>query len=431
MTAHPATPLPLWAGRTAALIGILLVAFNVRTAVSAIAPVAVDIAKDVTLGSIQLGIIGTVPPIAFAASALFGAAIARRFGVEQLLAVAIIAMVLGHVFRAVAPSFLVLLVGTIVALAGAGIGNVLLPPLVKRYFPDRIGLVTAVYVGIVSVSAAVPSSIAAPVTDAAGWRTSLAVWGISALVCLLPWLVILLRHRRASAAQRDAPVPPAPRIPAGIWRSRVAWAVALTFSLSSAHVYSAFAWLPLLLVEKAGVGEAEAGAMLGLYALIGLPAALVIPPLASRLRNVGVLLYCGIVLFLIGYSGLIFAPSASPWLWVVLAGAGTITFPLALTLVNLRTRTQAGSVALSGFAQGVGYAVAALGPFLFALLHDVSGGWDLPLYYLMATALLTAVVGRQLGRPTMLEDELEARAPGGPASGTVDERRGTDEGPLA
>src|SRR5690606_19101873 len=148
------------------------------------------------MGSIELGIIGTVPPIAFAASALFGAAIARRFGVERLLAVAIIAMVLGHVFRAVAPSFWVLLLGTIVALAGAGVGNVLLPPLVKRYFPDRIGLVTAVYVGIVSVSAAVPSSIAAPVTDAAGWRTSLAVWAVSALVCLLPWLVILLRHRR-------------------------------------------------------------------------------------------------------------------------------------------------------------------------------------------------------------------------------------------
>src|SRR5690606_20794299 len=151
---------------------------------------------------------------------------------------------------AVAPSFWVLLLGTIVALAGAGVGNVLLPPLVKRYFPDRIGLVTAVYVGIVSVSAAVPSSIAAPVADAAGWRTSLAVWAVSALVCLLPWLVILLRQRRASAAQSDAPAPSAPRIPAGIWRSRVAWAVALTFSLSSAHVYSAFAWLPLLLVEK-------------------------------------------------------------------------------------------------------------------------------------------------------------------------------------
>lgn len=398
--------LPLWVGRTTALLGILLVAFNVRTAVSAIAPVAESIGRDVNLGSIELGVIGTVPPIAFAASALFGAAIARRVGVERLLALAILAMIAGHVVRAVAPSFWELLVGTIVALAGAGIGNVLLPPLVKRYFPDRMALVTGVYVGIVSVSAAVPSAIAAPVADAAGWRFSLGVWSIVAVVCLLPWLIILLRDRRARAASAAA-APVTPRLPGGIWRSRVAWAVALTFSLSSAHVYAAFAWLPLLLVEKAGADEAEAGVMLGVYALIGLPAALVIPPLAQRLRNVATLLYVGILFFVLGYAGLILVPTLAPWVWVVLAGSGAITFPLALTLINLRTRTQAGSIALSGFAQGVGYTIAALGPFLFALLHDASGGWDLPLLYLVGTAVLTGAVGFWLRHPRMLEDELE------------------------
>lgn len=393
-----------------ALLGIVLVAFNVRTVVSAIAPVATEIAQDIRLGSIELGAIGTMPPIAFAAAALFGAAIARRVGVERLLALAIVAMVLGHVLRSVAPSFWVLLVGTVVALAGAGVGNVLLPPLVKRYFPDRIALVTAVYVGVVSMSAAVPAAVASPVTDAAGWRASLGVWAVAAFVCLLPWLVILVRDRRARAAVPDAVTVVAPRLPSGIWRSKVAWAVALIFSLSSAHVYSAFAWLPLLLVEKAGVSQAEAGAMLGAYALVGLPAALIVPPLATRLRSVAVVLYAGVLFFIVGYGGLLFMPAEAPWVWVIAAGAGTITFPLALTLINLRTRTQSGSVALSGFVQGVGYTIAALGPFLFALLYDASGGWDLPLYYLLATALATAVVGRQLGRPLMLEDELEAMA---------------------
>jgi CP family cyanate transporter-like MFS transporter len=424
-------PLPLWAGRTAALLGILLVAFNVRTAVAAIAPIASDIARDVTLESIELGIIGTIPPIAFAASALFGAAIARRVGIERLLFISIIAMVAGHVLRASSPSFWVLLLGTVVALAGAGIGNVLLPPLVKRYFPDRIGLVTAIYVGIVSVSAAVPSSLAAPVTDATGWRFSLAVWAAASVVCLVPWAVILLRHRRALAADGASAPIAAPRIPPGIWRSKVAWAVALTFALSSAQVYAAFAWLPLLLIETAGVSRAEAGTMLGVFALIGVPAALVIPGLATRLRNVSTLLYAGILFFVLGYAGLLIAPTAAPWLWVVLAGSGAITFPLALTLINLRTRTQEGSVALSGFAQGVGYSVAALGPFLFALLHDLSGGWDLPLYYLIAAALATTVVGWQLRHPVMLEDDLDAMRRAREESGPMDERRGPDEGPVA
>ncbi|MCW4386718.1 MFS transporter [Salinibacterium sp. SYSU T00001] len=403
-------PLPLWAGRAAALLGIMLVAFNVRTAVSAIAPVAERIAEEIDLGAIELGVIGTVPPIAFAVAALFGAAIARRVGLEWLLVIAIVAMVVGHVVRSVAPDFWVLLAGTIAALAGAGIGNVLLPPLVKRYFSDRIGLVTAVYVGLVSVSAAVPSTLAAPVTDAAGWRFSLGVWAIVAAVCLLPWLAILVRDRRARAAADSSSSPVAPRLPPGIWGSRVAWAVALTFSLSSAHVYAAFAWLPLLLVELTNVGEAEAGAMLGVYALIGLPAALIIPPLAQRLHDVSRLLYLGIAFFISGYAGLLLAPTFAPWLWVVIAGAGAITFPLALTLINLRTRTQAGSIALSGFAQGVGYTIAAGGPFLFALLHDLSGGWHLPLYYLIGTAVLTGIVGLELRRPLMLEDELEAKS---------------------
>src|SRR5690606_20652324 len=103
--------------------------------------------------------------------------------------------------------FTVLLSGTVVALAGAGIGNVLLPPLVKRYFPDRIGLVTAVYVAIVSLSAAVPSAVAAPVTDASSWRVSLAIWAVAAFVCLPPWVVVLVRQHRARAAESSAAGP--------------------------------------------------------------------------------------------------------------------------------------------------------------------------------------------------------------------------------
>lgn len=406
------TPLPLWAGRTAALLGILLVAFNVRTAVSSISPIADDIVSDVPLTSFEFGLIGALPPIAFALSAIFGAAIARRVGVERLMGIAIVAMIVGHLARASFTTVWMLVLGTVVALAGAGIGNVLLPPLVKRYFADRVALVTGIYVSLVSVSAAVPSSLAVPVAEAGGWRLSLGVWAVVAAVCLLPWLVILIRQRRERArARREGEVEDAPtaRIRGSLLRSRVAWSIALTFSLSSGHVYAAFAWLPQLLVDTAGVSPAEAGVLLAVYAIMGVPAALVVPLLVDRMRNAGILVYAGILSFLLGYAGLLLAPAAAPWLWAVLTGLGALLFPVALTLINTRTRTHEGSVALSGFVQGVGYGVAALGPLLFAVLHDVSDGWTLPLLYLVVTALATAFAGWQLRRPVFLEDELQAQ----------------------
>lgn len=406
----PERALPFWAGRTAAFLGIVLVAFSVRNAVSAISPIVDAIVRDVPLGSIEQGIIGTIPPIAFALSAIFGATLARRLGIERLLTLAIVAMVLGHLTRAASLSFPMLLIGTIVALAGAGIGNVLLPPLVKKYFPDRLGVVTALYVSIVSVGAAVPPGLASPVTDAAGWRVSLGLWAVVSAVCLLPWAFILLGHRRermrAAAADELPLADTRHRLMRPIWRSRVGWTLGLTMALSSGHVYAAYAWLPQLLIDTAGVTPAEAGALLGIYALVGVPMALIVPVLAARMRNVSGLLYTGLAFFMAGYVGLIFAPAASPLLWIVLIGLGPLIFPLVLTLINLRSRTQLGSVTLSGFVQAIGYSVGALGPLLFGVMHSISGGWLVPLLFFMATIVATAFLGLSLRHPVYVEDEL-------------------------
>jgi CP family cyanate transporter-like MFS transporter len=167
-----------------------------------------------------------------------------------------------------------------------------------------------------------------------------------------------------------------------------------------------FAWLPQLLMQTAGVTAAQAGLLLSLYAAMGTPCALIIPILTARMRNVGILVYVGAVCFVLGYLGLILAPATLTWLWVALAGLGPLLFPLVLVLINLRTRTHDGSVALSGFAQSVGYTIGALGPLVVALLHEVTGGWTWPLIFLIVTALVVAIAGAVISRPHMLEDEL-------------------------
>jgi CP family cyanate transporter-like MFS transporter len=174
--------------------------------------------------------------------------------------------------------------------------------------------------------------------------------------------------------------------------------------VSSLNAYAMFAWLPEILHDVAGLTPIEAGALLSVYAGMGIPAGLLIPMLAARMRNVAWLIYAGVAFFIVGYLGLILVPGLATWLWVALAGLGPLLFPLCLVLINMRTRTHAGSVALSGFTQGLGYTLGALGPLAVGVLHQLTGSWTLALVVLTATALAAAAAGAVAARPTYLED---------------------------
>jgi CP family cyanate transporter-like MFS transporter len=398
--------LPLWAGRTAALLGIVLVAFTLRQAVAAISPILGDIRVDIPISNIGVGLLGTLPPILFAASGFIAPRVARGIGLDGGIALALVLMTAGHLVRAFAPGFAVLLVGSIVAFAGTGIGNVLLPSIVRRYFPDRVALLTAVYACIVGVSTAVPAALAAPVAEQSGWRFSLGIWSVTAVVALVPWLLIIARERRQRLSDTVAVESPPPALVTHLWRSRVALSITVAFSTSTICTYAAFAWLPEILGDIAGSTPTEAGVLLAVTGIISVPGALVAPLLVARLRNVGWLIAAGIASFALGYLGLLLAPQSLTLLWVLLIGLGSILFPVSLVLINSRTRTHGGTVALSGFAQGVAYALGALGPLLVGLLHDLTGGWTLPLLFLLAVALAATIPAITLARPTFVEDEL-------------------------
>ncbi|MEU5785250.1 MFS transporter [Micromonospora lupini] len=399
-------PLPLWAGRTAALLGIALVAFTLRQAVATISPILGDIRVDIPISNIGVGLLGTLPPILLAASGFIAPRVARGFGLDGGIVFALLLMTLGHLVRAFAPGLAVLLVGSVVALAGTGIGNVLLPPIVRRYFPDRVALLTAVYVCIVGLGTAVPAAVAAPAAEQIGWRFLLGIWSVNSVVALVPWLVIIARERRQRLSDA-VPVesPPSARV-TRLWRSRVALSITVVFSTSTICTYAAFAWLPEILGDIAGSTPTEAGVLLAVTGIISVPGAFIAPLLVARLRNVGWLIAAGVASFLFGYLGLLFAPATLTLLWVLLIGSGSILFPVCLVLINDRTRTHSGTVALSGFAQGVAYALGALGPLLVGLLHDASGGWTLPLLFLLAVALVAIIPAITLARPAFVEDEL-------------------------
>jgi CP family cyanate transporter-like MFS transporter len=394
---------PLWAGRTLALVGIVAVAFNLRSAVASLSPVLGALEEEIPLSALAVGFLGMLPPLCYAVFGIVTPVFARRSSLEATLLVSLGALAIGLVGRGLAPSAWWLLASSALTFAAIGVANVLLPPLVKRYFPDRIGLMTTIYVTAMSVSTFLPPLIAVPVADAAGWRVSLGLWGVVALASLVPWIALLVHPRREIPA--ELPEEAEPGLLRYAFRSPLAWALMIVFAVSGFSAYALFAWLPLILQETAGASPLEAGALLSLFAVMGLPAALAVPVLAARHGAVRVLVAVAAASLVLGYLGLILAPSTLTWLWVALIGIGPLTFPLALVLINLRTRTHAGAVALSGFVQSVGYVVVAIGPLAVGLLHDATGGWTVPLLFLLASAVPLALAGAVVARARHFEDE--------------------------
>lgn len=408
MSAGQLAPRRIFAGRALAFVGIVLVAMNLRTAVAALSPIFGAISADIPLSSLDVGIIGTLPPLCFALFGLLAPVFQRYLRVESLLIVALGAMVSGDVLRGLSGNFPSLVLASALTFAGMGVGNVLLPPLVKKYFPDRIGLVTSLYATVMSVFSLLPPLTAVPLSEAAGWRVSVGVWSVLAVIAIVPWIRLLGRDRRQvpDAKAEEGLLPEAESDMLGRARhSPIAWGLAIVFGVTALNSYSGFTWFPEILTDVAGVDQAGAGALLSIYTGMGIPASLLIPVIAGRVKNVTGIIIFGIIGYLVGYLGLLLAPAALPWLWVACAGIGPMLFPLILLLINKRSRTQRGSVALSGFVQGLGYVIGALGPLVVGVLHQVTGGWTAPLLFLLASTLVILLCTRAISRPRFVEDD--------------------------
>ena len=398
---------PLWQGRSLAVVGIVLFAFSLRSAVASLSPLIDHITRDFAMPAAIIGLIGTAPPVCYAVFGILTPLFERRLGLERLTVIAIGVVTVGMVLRGFANDSVALLLGTSLIFAAVGVGNILLPPLVRKYFPDRIGLMTTIYTTTMAVASFVPPLIAVPLADATDWRFSLALWAVFAAVALIPWIAMLVRAR-ASADDADIE-PPNAQVFGRMWRLPLAWALAVGFLAAGTMAYTLFAWLPQLLVDTAGVSPAAAGALLSLFAAMGLPASLVVPLLVTRYNATRVLFGVAVATGFGGIAGLLFAPQAAPWLWVALIGLEPLLFPLTLVLLGLRSRTHEGSVALSGFVQSIGYAIVALFPVGIGLLHGATGSWVGPLLALSCVVAAAIPAGVVVSRRTTIEDEWERR----------------------
>ena len=395
-------------------MGIVLFAFSLRSAVASLSPLYDHIAVDFDVPAAVIGLIGTAPPVCYAVFGLLTPALERRFGLERLAVVAMVVVAIGLIVRSLAPGAGLLLAGTALIFAAVGVGNILLPPLVKRYFPDRVGLMTTVFSTTMALATFLPPLVAVPVADATDWHVSLGLWAVFALVATVPWIGLAVRHAaaeksRAAAASDDDIEQPSPRVFGRMWRLPIAWALLVGLAVSSTLAYTAFAWLPTILVDIAGVTPAVAGVLLALFGFMGLPASLAVPLLVTRAHATRALFGVAVGTGFAGIAGLLFVPTVAPWLWVALFGLAPLLFPMILVLLGLRTRTHEGAVALSGFVQSGGYAIAALFPVGIGLLHDATDSWTAPLIVLAVVVAAAIPAGVVAAQPHTVEDDWERR----------------------
>lgn len=390
------------AERLLVVVGIVVLAFNLRPAAVSVGPVLNEITTGLGMSRTTAGVLTTLPVLAFAAFGALAPWLARVLGLHRITLVALLAVVVGLMMRSQTGNIAVFLLLSLLALAGMATANVLLPSLVKLHFPHRVGLLTSIYTTSLAVGLTLSSVLTVPLSEQLGsWRWGLFAWAVTAAVAALPWIG-LIRHDRAPEALSH-------RISLGaVARTRLGWGMALFFGFQSLQAYSVFGWFAQV-YRDAGFSPGTAGLLLGVITAMSIPLSFWLPAWAANMRNQSWLIAGLVACYPIGYVGLIVAPVAGAWLWAVLVGVAASVFPVVLTLIGLRARTSEGTAALSGFTQSVGYLIAAVGPFGMGLVYDLTGGWTIPLIGLIVLVVPQLVAGLAVARPSYIEDAIGVR----------------------
>ncbi|MFF4910637.1 CynX/NimT family MFS transporter [Streptomyces sp. NPDC001260] len=392
------------------MIGIVLTALNLRPAITSLGALLKEVRDGLGMSGSVAGLLTSVPPLCFALFGVMAPRLARRFGPATVVCAGMLAITAGLLIRPYAGGTAGFLAASALALMGIAVSNVLMPVIVKRWFPDRVGSMTGLYSMALALGTASAAAITVPMTDAlgGGWQTGLAVWAALAGAAVLPWIPFVRRREAAPAEERHARVPESSARDTApvlrITRSRTAWALAVFFGLQATAAYITMGWMAQIF-RDAGVSAGTAGLLLAVTMVMGVPLAFVIPRVATRLPHQGPIVLALGVCGLAGYAGLYLAPAGGAWAWAVLLGVSNCAFPLALTMVGMRARTGAGVAQLSAFAQSTGYLISIPGPLLVGVLYQHSGGWGLPIALMTGLMIPQMVVGVLAGRNRTVEDE--------------------------
>jgi len=386
-------------GLAGTVLAVLLLAACLRAPITSVGPLLERVGEETALGSTALGLLGALPVIGFGVGSALVHRPAQRYGLERVLALALVVLAGAVMLRSV-PLAGALWVGTALIGTAAAAGNVLAPAVIKRDHPEAIALLTACFTAVMTVTAATASGLVVPASDAwgGGWRLPLGA--LAALVLPVALLWVVRAARTPAPPPAAAPQDGAPARAVTMWRSPSAWVVSAFMGLQSAVFFTLSTWLPTVEVSL-GLDARAAGWHLFVLQLVGMLAGLVLSTLMrgrTDLRAMGVTISLCVVAAM---AGLALVPGLA-LVWVALAAVGTgSSLVLALSLLGLRTAHARHTAQLSSMAQTVGYAIAACGPLLAGWVGGTFS-WDLVLLVVGALGVAQLVVVLGAARPGLV-----------------------------
>lgn len=381
-------------GATWAAIAVVLVALNLRPVIVAVSPVFDTISTELGLTSVLAGLLVTLPVLCFGVLGPIAPLLAAKIGFERSLALVLLAIIAGSALRIV-PSIPALFGGTLLVGAGIAVGNILLPGLIKRDFPHRLGIMSGLFSMSMAVGATLAAGLTIPVAEAVGWSWNevLAAWGLFAALALVCWIPALWGSRGYARLPRTTGI--------ALGRDRMAWWITIYFGLQSFNFYSTTAWLPTIL-RGYGYDPVYAGLMLSLVNFVSIVPALVVPLILERIKNQAAFTVVVSLCYFAAVGGFLVLPELAV-IWMVFLGlAQGAGLGLGLTFIVLRSPDAAHATKLSGMAQSWGYLFAAAGPLAVGALHDLTAAWAVPLLLLLVMLVPQAVTAYRSGRPTFV-----------------------------
>ena len=391
--------------------GVVLVAFNQRLAVASVPPVLGELGLGLTAQSLLV----TIPVLCFGLGALAGPWVRRALGEEWAIFLLVAVLMAAIVVRAVLLGWSLFPTTIIIGLSIALL-NVLMPSFIKRRFPERPGGMMSAYVASATLGPALAAGLTVPVYEAAGESVTVAlgVWALPALVALVVWAPQLRKTSGASAATYGAGRAATGDSGGGreatggsgarVWRLPLAWQVMVYMGIGSLVFYGPLSWLPQI-YQSRGIDPAMAGYLLLVMSFVGMIGSTLSPLIGGRRRDQRSAVMVSAVVTLVGFFGLLVGPDRVAFLWVVILGIGQgAQFGLALLMIVVRSADGNVAARLSSMAQSGGYLIAATGPFVMGILHTATGGWSIPIIFLILANLFGLAMGYRAARDRVIRE---------------------------
>ena len=372
------------------ILGVIFLSLILRTPITSVGAIVGPLKSILDINNTVAGFITTIPLIAFAIFSPMVAKFSNKAGLEKTLLLSAVIISIGLGLRFYINTY-VFFITTFIIGVGITVGNVLLPGLVKKYYPEKIGIMTGFYAVVMNIGAAVAAGISYPIlsTNIGGknFATGLAVniWIIIAVVNIVIYVAMSKNNNASEVTDTHEKVH-------GYFKYSKMWTIMLSMGLQSALFYCSVSWFAEIMISKDFSPE-TAGLLLSISQFSQFPSTFIVPILADKLHNkliIPVVITIGYIISLVGmlYTSGNFVLMLTFIIIFALAGGGSFSYVMYLFSVKSRNESEAADI--SGLAQSGGYLLAAIFPPLLGYIRDISD-WNKALYVLILTAAVLLI----------------------------------------